>query len=119
MTHIGNIYLAKIYYKGRSGASKIRPVLILKDQKDRGLYTIVEITSVPPKHIPGFFDKYKEQIDYKKRAGLLKMSYVKCHDNNIHRVKKYRLHKRLGSLEPNDLSRVLERITEENVSLSH
>jgi mRNA-degrading endonuclease toxin of MazEF toxin-antitoxin module len=116
LTHIGNIHLAKIYYRGRSGTSKVRPVLIIKDQGKRGLFTIVEVTSVPPKHVPGFFDTYKEKIDHKKRTGLFEPSYVKCHENNIHRVKKYRLQRRLGRLEPNDLSRILERITERNVS---
>jgi mRNA-degrading endonuclease toxin of MazEF toxin-antitoxin module len=111
LTYIGNIHLAKIYYRGRSGTSKVRPVLVINDQGDRGLYTIVEVTSVPPKHLPGFFDTYKEKIDLKKRTGLGKPSYVKCHENNIHRVKRYRLHRRIGSLESNDLSRILERIT--------
>lgn len=115
MPHIGNIHLAKIYYRGRSGASKVRPVLIIKDQGNRGLYTIVEVTSIPPNHLPGFFDTYKEKIDHKKRTGLGKASYVKCHENNIHKVKKYRLHRRLGSLDRNDLSRIIERISEGNV----
>lgn len=114
MTHIGNIHLAKIHYRGRSGASKIRPVLIIKDQGNRGLYTIVEVTSVPPKHLPGFFDTFKEKIGQKKCTGLGVPSYVKCHQNNIHRVKYNRLHRRIGSLEPNNLSRILERIAEGN-----
>lgn len=116
MNHIGNIHLAKIYYRGRSGASKVRPVLIIKAQGNRGLYTIVEVTSVPPKHLPGFFDTYKEKIDHKKSTGLFVPSFVKCHENNIHQVKKYRLQKRLGSLDPNDLSRIIGRISEGNAS---
>jgi mRNA-degrading endonuclease toxin of MazEF toxin-antitoxin module len=116
LNHIGNIHLARIYYKGRSGASKVRPVLVIKEKGDRGLYTIVEVTSVPPKHLPGFFDSYKEEIILRKLTGLGEPSYVKCHENNVHRIKKYRLQKRLGRLEPIDLSRILKRIAEGNIS---
>lgn len=116
MNHIGNIHLAKIYYRGRSGASKVRPVLIIKAQGNRGLYTIVEVTSVPPKHLPGYFDTYKEKIDHKKCTGLFEPSFVKCHENNIHHVKKFRLYRRIGSLDQNDLSRIIERIGDNHVS---
>jgi mRNA-degrading endonuclease toxin of MazEF toxin-antitoxin module len=112
LSHIGSIHLAKIFYKGRSGASKVRPVLIIKAQGNRGLFTIVEVTSVPPKDLPGFFDTYKEKINHKKRTGLFEPSFVKCHENNIHLVKKYRLHKKIGRLEPKDLSRIIERISD-------
>jgi mRNA-degrading endonuclease toxin of MazEF toxin-antitoxin module len=116
LTHIGNIHLARIYYRGRSGASKIRPVVVIREQGNRGLYTIIEVTSVAPKQHPGFFDRYKEKVGHRGSTGLVEESYVKCHHDNIHRVKEYRLHKRLGRIEQEDVHRILLRIAKVKVS---
>jgi mRNA interferase MazF len=112
---IGDIHLVNIYYKGTSGPGKARPVLIINYQNNLGLYTIAEITSVPPKNPPGFFDICKEKIDGWRLAGLDGPSYVKCHANNIHRVKSHRLNRWIGNLGPNELLRIIQKITEVNL----
>lgn len=56
-----DIYTTIIYYRGQSGASKKRPVVILNILANN-FVTIAEITSVPPKKNPGFYDKFKEEI---------------------------------------------------------
>ena len=56
-----DIYLVKIYYKGQTGTFKTRPVLLINNLANDWV-TIAEITSVPPKLPPSYYDKFKEPI---------------------------------------------------------
>ena len=109
MPKIGDIYTAIIYYRGSSGNSKPRPVLVINDLGS-GFYTIAEITSVPPKNPPSYYDGFKESIIKWKECGLDEASFVKCKDNNIHKVEGIRLHQYIGSIDPNDFNNIINKI---------
>ncbi len=105
---IKDIYLMKVYFKGVSGDYKIRPVLVIDYDDELQLYTIVEVTTVPPKSPPGYYDKFKEPINDWQKSGLDDPSFVKC--KNIHRAEQKRLVKRLGSLNAADFKGIIEKI---------
>lgn len=109
MPGIGDIYIAIIYYKGLSGNSKPRPVLVLNDLGE-GYYTIAEITSVPPKNPPSYFDDFKVPIAKWQECGLDEASFVKCNNNNIHNVEGIRLHQYIGSISPVDFNHIIDKI---------
>ncbi len=50
----GDIFVTKINYSGDKGPYKLRPVMVLNVNEED--VTIVEITTVPPKNPPGFYD---------------------------------------------------------------
>ncbi|WP_077212374.1 type II toxin-antitoxin system PemK/MazF family toxin [Bacillus dakarensis] len=113
MAKVGDVYKVRIYFKGKSGTNKPRPVLII--DQDEEYFTIVELTSVEPKEPPGYFDNCKQKIVDWVRAGLDEESYAKCHKGNIHRVEESRLFEYLGTLTANDLINVLEKVNEVNL----
>lgn len=96
MPNIGDIYTAIIYFRGRSGNSKPRPVLVLNDLGN-GFYTIAEITSKKPKNPPSYYDQFKEFINGWHKCRLDEPSYVKC--KNIHNIEGIRLHDYIGSMD--------------------
>ncbi|MDD3833616.1 MAG: type II toxin-antitoxin system PemK/MazF family toxin [Oscillospiraceae bacterium] len=98
-----------IYYKGRSGNCKVRPVLVL-NTLNNGWCTIVEITSVAPKNPPGYYDLFKEPILKWKECGLDEPSYVKCNSNNIHNVEEIRLRNKIGKVDYNDFINIVDKI---------
>lgn len=109
MPNIGDIYTAIIYYRGSSGNSKLRPVLVINDLRN-GFYTIAEITSVPPKNPPGYYDGFKEPIIKWQECGLDEASFVKCKSNNIHNIEGIRLHQHIGSIDSVDFSNIINKI---------
>ncbi|HBW38769.1 type II toxin-antitoxin system PemK/MazF family toxin [Desulfosporosinus sp. BICA1-9] len=96
-----DIYTAIIYYRGQSGASKLRPVVIL-NELENNIVTIAEITSVPPKKNPGFYDKFKEEIVNWEKCGLAEPSWVKCFKENTHNINIGRLHDKIGVMDSQD-----------------
>lgn len=113
MHEIGDVCLVRIYYKGTEGQSKLRPVLIFNADEESNLVSIVEITSIPPKNPPTFYDRFKEQIMDWNTCGLNQSSYVKC--KNIHRIDRSRLIQKIGTIEEDDFIRIIEKIVEYNV----
>ena len=111
MVEIGNIYVMKVYFKEESGDFKDRPVLVF-NQDETGLYTVVEITSVPPKNPPGFYDGFKEEIKKWQKCGLDQPSYVKC--KNTHRVEEEKLYKLIGTMSVDDFNNIIDKLTEYN-----
>lgn len=106
----GDICTVEIFYKGTSGSSKIRPVLVLNVVNSK--YTIAEITTVEPKDPPGYYDQYKEEIKNWKKYGLDKKSYVKC--KNIHNVEGPRFVKQIGVMDSDEFENIVNRIMEVN-----
>lgn len=109
MPNSGDIYTAKIYFKGTRGECKPRPILVLKDD-GVGNCTIVEITSVAPKNPPDYYDTLKEEIKEWKTYGLDEPSYVKC--KNVHNVNGLRLVDKIGSMNKDEFERIVDKITE-------
>lgn len=70
MPNISDIYSVRIFYKGQTGQSKIRPVLILNNIGD--IVTIAEITTAEPKNPPTYYDSFKEEIKCWRECGLEK-----------------------------------------------
>lgn len=112
MAKFGDIYIAKVYFKGQAGQSKRRPVLIVDDSEDN-LFTIAEITSVEPNDPPKTYDLFKIDIPDWKVAGLDRQSWVKCHKSNIHRVPRNRLINFVGEVGERTMLDILDRIYEE------
>ena len=112
MINIGDIYLVNIYFKGFSGNYKTRPVLIINNDNSQSICTIAEITSKPPKSPPSYYDQFKEKIIFWQECGLNKQSYVKC--NNIHNIDPSRLLKKIGSMKPEEFSRIANAIIKAN-----
>ena len=69
---ISEIWTARIYYKGKSGQSKARPVLVINVNETSGQYTIQEITSVEPQEPPTYYDGFKQIIENGKNQDLMK-----------------------------------------------
>ena len=112
MAESGDIYKVTIYYEGTFGPYKPRPVLIL-NSNDEGNYTIAEITSIPPKNPPGYYDSFKEEIVDWEEYGLDKPSYVKC--KNIYNVEGLRLHQKIGTMKDTvEFERIIDKIDESN-----
>lgn len=110
MYDIGDICIAKIYYRGTSGPFKYRPVLILNTD-DNGWCTIAEVTSVAPKKPPGYFDTYKEEIKDWQKYGLDDPSWIKC--KNIHNVENPRFYRKIGTMKnTEEFERIVDRIYE-------
>lgn len=109
---ISEIWTARIYYKGKSGSNKPRPILIINLDEDNNLYTIQEITSVPPKDSPSHFDHYKQIIEKWKESGLDEKSYVKCAPTNTHKVDKIRLKNYVGVTDEDDFEAIINKIVE-------
>jgi len=101
MAKIGDIYRAEICFEDNPNSSKTRPVLILGDKDDQGLYLIVEITSVPPHVPPKYHDRFKEPINKWVQAGLGKPSWVKTH--KLNRVEESAFQSFYGELDSQEL----------------
>jgi mRNA interferase MazF len=112
MSLVRKIFKVKIYFQGTSGPYKSRPVLVIDYDQVNALYTIAEITSVPP-NLAGYYDKFKEPIIHWRQCGLVKASYVKC--KNIHRVEKSRLFEQIGIINADDFINIVEKIIEYNL----
>ena len=108
-----DIYTAKIYFNGRAGAGKLRPVVILNDFSN-GWYTVVEITSISPKDPPSHFDSFKEPIIKWQECGLDESSWVKCHKSNRHNIESERLHKNIGIMDVEDFYNTIVSIYTKN-----
>jgi len=106
-----DIYLVRIYYKGQSGTFKSRPVLILNTFSN-GWVTIAEITSVPPRQPPSYYDKYKEPIVKWTRYGLTEPSFLKC--KNIHNIKESRLSCKIGTFDEDEFINIIDKINSYN-----
>lgn len=112
MPESGDIYKVRIFFKGTSGKNKSRPVLILNSVGEDN-YTIVEITSTPPKNPPGYYDLMKEEIKDWKSYGLDRKSYVKC--KNVYDVEDLRLFEKIGTMKnTEEFEHILNRIDECN-----
>jgi mRNA interferase MazF len=109
MPDMRDIYTIKIYYKGRRGKYKTRPVLILEPLPNEEC-NIVEITTAGPKKPPTYYDQYKEKIDTWKECGLNALSYVKC--TNIHIIENHRLIKKVGVMSEEEFEKIVKRINE-------
>lgn len=109
MVSFGETYTAEVYFKGTSGKSKRRPVLIVDDTED-GVITFTEITSSKPKDPPGYYDGFKVEITDWQSAGLEEPSWAKCHKGNVHRAPKDRIIKRIGSVNNEVMTNVLTKI---------
>jgi len=102
-------YKVIIYYRGQSGAHKIRPVVILNDLGNN-LFTIAEITSVSPKNPPKPYDRFKEQIINWEQCGLNEPSWVKCFEENVHNIDIRRLHEKIGVMDSQDFENAIMNI---------
>lgn len=111
MVNITDIYVMRVYYKGNSRDFKDRPVLIYY-QDETGLFSVAEITSVPPKDPPGYYDNFKAEITKWQECGLDDPSYVKC--KNIHRVEEEKLYKHIGTIDLYDFDIIIDKIIEYN-----
>lgn len=109
MAQIGDIYSVKMYYKGTKGPFKFRPVLIIEDEDSR-ICTIVEITTTEPEEPPKHYDQYKVFFEDWATSGLNEKSWAKCNKTNIHKVKRDRLRKRLGEASNQDLFNIITKI---------
>lgn len=109
---ISEIWTARIYFKGKTGESKPRPVLVINFQEESGEYTIQEITSVKPKDPPTYYDGFKKIIEKWKDSGLDELSYVKCAPTNTHRVERVRLRDYIGITDEDDFEAIIEKILE-------
>lgn len=106
-----DIYLVKIYYKGQTGTFKTRPVLLINNLGN-GWVTIAEITSVPPRQPPSYYDKFKEPIINWIEYGLNEPSYIKC--KNIHNIEISRLDQKVGIMNADEFINVIEKIDSYN-----
>lgn len=112
MFDIGDICIARIYYRGTSGPFKDRPVLILNNDNN-GLFTIVEITSVAPKKPPKYYDTVKEEIKGWQEYGLDDPSWVKC--KNVHNVFSPRFYNKIGTMkDTEEFEHIVNKIDEYN-----
>lgn len=102
----GDLFTAKLYYRGTSGPYKIRPVLVV-DDSSFPMVTLAEITTTEPNIPPKYFDRFKIEVKDWKTAGLHEQSWVKCYLGNVHRVHRNRLNKRIGSVNEETLIDVL------------
>lgn len=107
---ISEIWTARIYFKGRSGRNKARPILIVNYHEDNGLYTIQEITTEEPKEPITYFEACKEFVKKWSEAGLDDESYVKCSPTNTHRIERTRLKKYVGVMDEDDFENIIEKI---------
>lgn len=107
MVIFGELYLAKVYFKGTKGPFKQRPVLIVDDTEEN-LITFAEITSIEPTDPPKYYDNFKVEIPDWQAAGLKKISWVKCYKGNIHRVQRNKVLKKIGSVDLKVMTEVLE-----------
>jgi mRNA interferase MazF len=108
--NISEVWITIVYYKGTSGPYKKRPVLVLNHHETSGLYTIAEITSVPPKSPPTFYDQFKEPINDWLNCGLDEPSFIKC--ANIHNLDRVRLERRIGIMEESDFIHIVNKVIE-------
>jgi len=106
-----DIYIVRIYYKGQSGTFKSRPILILNNLGN-GWVTIAEITSVPPKQPPSYYDKYKEPIIKWAKYGLTELSFIKC--KNIHNIEESRLYRKIGTIDEDEFINIIDKIDSYN-----
>lgn len=111
MPSIGDIYLVRVYFDGRSGVNKSRPVLIINAQPEFNLYTVVECTSVPPKE-GSYYGQFKVKLLHWREYGLNQETYIRC--KNTHRIEGKRLYKKLGSMNEGEFLQVIEKIIEWN-----
>lgn len=102
-----DIYTVRIYYKGQSGTFKSRPILVI-NELGNGWYTIAEITSVPPKDPPSYYDQLKEPIIKWDECGLDKPSFIKC--KNIHNIEGSRLYQQIGIMDTDDFINIINKI---------
>ncbi|WP_157793927.1 type II toxin-antitoxin system PemK/MazF family toxin [Paenibacillus donghaensis] len=109
---ISEMWTARIYFKGTSGTSKPRPVLVINFSEDTGLYTIQEITSIGPKTPPIHYDGFKQVIEQWKNSGLDEKSYVKCAPENTHNVERIRLKSYIGVSDEDDFEAIIQKILE-------
>jgi mRNA interferase MazF len=111
MPELGDIYKIRIFFKGTFGTYKSRPVLVLEYDNDNCL--IAEITSIPPKNPPGYYDLVKEKIKDWEKYNLDKLSYVKC--KNVYYIENSRLYEKIGSMKDTDEFRyIVSKIYEYN-----
>lgn len=108
MVNQADIYTATIYYVGNSGDSKDRPVLILDEADEFGFVLIAEITSVPPKNPPTYYDGFKEEIKKWQEYGLNERSFVKC--KNTHQVEEDKLINKVGTMDYDEFVHIVEQI---------
>ncbi|WP_124113415.1 type II toxin-antitoxin system PemK/MazF family toxin [Paenibacillus xylanexedens] len=118
---ISEVWSAAIYYKGTSGTSKIRPVLIVNINEESDIVTIQEITGVKPDVPPTYYDDFKQLITKWKETGLKKKSWVKCAPTNTHNISKLRLGKLIGIADEDDFEAIIDKIIEskERYELHH
>lgn len=109
---ISEVWTARIYFKGKTGESKRRPVLVINVNEATGEYTIQEITTVKPDDPPTYYDGFKQIINKWKEANLDEESYVKCAPTNTHKVDKVRLIGYIGVTEEEDFEAIIEKIFE-------
>lgn len=112
MAYIGEIYTAKIFYQDDEENYKVRPILVLNNT-DNNFITIAEITSIPPKNPPSYYDKFKELIIKWKQAGLNEPSYIKC--KNVYNIENILLYDFIGVMELSDFINIINKINDYNI----
>jgi len=110
MVSPGDIWITKISFSNKTGQYKNRPVLVLYVKGEDAV--IAEITSVPPKKTPGYYDFAKEKIRGWKTYGLNEPSFVKC--KNLHTVNISLLHKLIGKMHVSEFEKIESFILKHN-----
>lgn len=100
MPNIRDVYTAIIYFKGRTGNNKPRPVVIL-NAFENNMFTVAEVTGTSPDKTT-YFSSFKEPILLWNEAGLDRPSWVKCYKGNVHNINGSRLHQYIGIMDNSD-----------------
>lgn len=108
---IGDIYSVKVEFDEGNGKSKYRPCVIVDiiDGSPR-VYLMATLTGVGPKIPPNFFDLKKVELKDWQIAGLKKESWAKTDSQNIKRYEESVFGTFRGSLTPEDLSSILQKM---------
>jgi mRNA interferase MazF len=108
--NISEFWTARIYYTGKSGKNKLRPVLVVNYEDEEQLYTIQEITTEEQKTPLTYFELCKEVINKWSDSGLDEKSFIKCSPTNTHRVERFRLKNYIGISDEADFINIIEKI---------
>ena len=101
----GEIYLAYLEFSDKPGVGKVRPVLILENEKEQLVVAVAKVTSVPSGE-----DNSRIELKNWENYGLLKPSFVRIDQRFRVSIDKILRDEPLGKVEDKVFSEIETRI---------
>ena len=101
----GEIYLAYLEFSDKPGVGKVRPVLILENEKEQLVVAVAKVTSVPSGN-----DNSRIELKNWKSYGLLKLSFVRIDQRFRISIDKILRDDPLGKIEDEVFSEIEARL---------